>query len=90
MVEKIWGYDPVVDKNEIASLGFKYCSLEKGFADADAVFFMNNHRSYSKLNISRLITKMNTPALFFDAWQIFDPLYISSHIGIIYKSVGKA
>ena len=88
-VNKIWGFDPIVNSNEIVSLGVNYCSIEEGFQDADAVYFMNNHRSYGKLDISTLINSMNKPALFFDAWQIFDPLYISTHIGIIYKSIGK-
>ena len=47
-VNNLWGYDPIVKEKDILNLGVKPVS-EQGFQDADAVFFMNNHKSYSSI-----------------------------------------
>ncbi len=84
----IWGYDPVVKPGELKKLNVKSCSLPKGFQNADAVFFLNNHHSYSNMNIFELIETMNRPALFFDGWQIFMPSDIRNIPGIMYAGIG--
>jgi UDP-N-acetyl-D-mannosaminuronic acid dehydrogenase len=84
----IWGYDPVVKPGELKKLNVKSCSLPEGFQNADAVFFLNNHHSYSNMNIFELIETMNRPALFFDGWQIFIPSDIRNIPGIIYAGIG--
>ena len=50
-LKNIWGYDPVVDANEIEKLGVKHAPLEQGFKDATVVFLMNNHSSYLELTL---------------------------------------
>lgn len=87
-VRDIWGYDPVVGLDEIERLGVTPCSIEEGFKEVDAVFFMNNHRSYVNLKIFSLIETMNQPALFFDSWQVFQDAGICDLDGIIYTGVG--
>ena len=87
-VSNIWGYDAIVDDNQIENLGVTSCSLEDGFKDADAVFIMNNHRSYADLKLFQLIDTMNKPALFYDGWNTFDPADIKNIPGITYAGVG--
>jgi UDP-N-acetyl-D-mannosaminuronic acid dehydrogenase len=87
-VENIWGYDPIIESRELEKLGVIPCSLEEGFQDADAVYVMNNHRSYSEMNIFELLDTTNQPALFFDSWQIFVPSDIRNIPGIIYGGIG--
>lgn len=87
-VEKIWGYDPIVESNELENLGVNPCSLQAGFQNADAVFVMNNHNSYSDMKIFELIDTMNQPSLFFDCWQIFMPSDIRNIPGILYAGIG--
>lgn len=87
-VENIWGYDPVVKSGELKKLNVKSCSLQEGFQNADAVFFMNNHPSYSNMKIFEFIDTMNMPALFFDCWQIFLPSDIRNIPGIMYAGIG--
>jgi len=86
--KNIKGYDPVVPSDHIAALGVKIADVEDGFKDADAVFIMNNHRSYLRWNIDKLISKMNKPALFFDSWHVFSKRNMSQYKDIIYSSVG--
>ena len=67
----IYGFDPVINKKEINSLGIKYRELDNGFKNSDLVLFMNNHKSYSKINIISLVKKMNENSILYDSWNIF-------------------
>tara|TARA_B100000989_G_scaffold299039_1_gene292361 strand:- start:10313 stop:12016 length:1704 start_codon:yes stop_codon:yes gene_type:complete len=87
-VKNIFGYDPVVDINDIEKLGVTYCKIEQGFKNSAAVFFMNNHRSYSNLNIYKLLNSMNKPAIFYDGWNMFLDKEINKNPGIIYSGIG--
>jgi UDP-N-acetyl-D-mannosaminuronic acid dehydrogenase len=87
-VKNLWGYDPIIDNVEIDKLGLKACSLEEGFRDADAVFFMNNHRSYSTLDLEPLISLMKNPSYFYDGWNIFNISDVVCHPGITYSGIG--
>ena len=57
--KNIYGFDPVINKKEINSIGVKHSNLESGFKKSDLVLFMNNHKSYSKIKILKLIKTMN-------------------------------
>jgi UDP-N-acetyl-D-mannosaminuronic acid dehydrogenase len=87
-VKNIWGYDAKVQKEELSSFGVKHATIDDGFKDADAVFFMNNHRSFENLRIFELSSRMNHPALIFDGWHIFEPADIKAISGIIYAGTG--
>ncbi len=87
-VKNLWGYDPIVKKEDISNLGVKPCSLEQGFKNADAVFFMNNHKSYLSLNLSLLLEFMNDPSYFFDGWNIFNSNDVISFPGVTYSGIG--
>jgi UDP-N-acetyl-D-mannosaminuronic acid dehydrogenase len=87
-VSNIFGYDAKITNDEILNLGIKQANIEEGFRDSDAIFIMNNHRSFSNLRIFELTASMNQPALFFDGWHIFRPSDIRSIPGIIYAGVG--
>ncbi|OGV38831.1 MAG: hypothetical protein A2X48_18300 [Lentisphaerae bacterium GWF2_49_21] len=84
----ISGYDPVVTSAEIKNLGIKAVGIEDGFRNADAVFIMNNHRSYLHWNIEKLVVKMNKPAIFFDSWYVFAERNMAQYKDIIYTSIG--
>ncbi|MEQ8667382.1 MAG: nucleotide sugar dehydrogenase [Rhodospirillales bacterium] len=85
---EIWGHDPVVEDDELAALGVRPCSPEAGFENADAVFIMNNHRSYSDLNMFALLSSMNLPGVFFDGWSVFPPHEIRNVPGVLYAATG--
>ncbi len=85
---EIRGYDPVTPAADIAALGVAATGLREGFAGADAVFVMNNHRSYLSWDLPALLGSMNRPALFYDAWHLFPKMKILSRPGMLYAAVG--
>ena len=87
-VATVHGYDPVVPGTELARLGVTPCSLEEGIGGADAVFFMNNHRSYAALDPYALTQKMRKPAVFYDAGRMFQKQAFEGEEGIRYLGVG--
>ena len=87
-VKNLWGYDPIIDNSELNNLGLKACSLEEGFKNSDAVFFMNNHRSFYTLDIEPLLSLMKDSSYFFAGWNIFNISDVVSHPGITYSGIG--
>ena len=85
---KLFGYDPVIGSEELSSLELEACELEDGFNNADLVIFMNNHKSYSNLNINMLLATMNKPSILYDGWNIFQPKEIRNNLGIMYAATG--
>ncbi|MBL42082.1 MAG: hypothetical protein CMM49_05430 [Rhodospirillaceae bacterium] len=87
-VFNLWGFDPIVEEGDIEKLNIIPCTLEEGFNGADAVFIMNNHKSYLSINLSLLLEKMNKSSYFFDGWNIFDANDFVSFPGITYSGIG--
>jgi len=85
---EVWGYDPVVEEEMIRLAGAKPCTLEAGFSGADVVAILNNHPSFSKINLYSLLESMRRPGLFFDGWHLFPPEEAIRVEGIIYASMG--
>ena len=77
-----------MSENELESIGVMPCTIEDGFRDASVVFIMNNHSSYTNLNINSLLETMNKPALFFDGWNMFPYQDLENVPGIHYLAVG--
>ena len=84
----IVGYDPVIDPAEISALGVRPVGVDEGFKNADAVFIMNNHRSYLHWNIEKHLFSMNKPAVFYDSWYMFSERNMAQYTDIMYTSVG--
>lgn len=80
------GYDPVVSEKIIESLGVKPTTIEEGFRNADCIVVMNNHKSYSSIEIKKLLSTCSKPCVFVDCWNMFEK--ISSYDEIIYTGVG--
>ena len=85
----IYGFDPVVDNEQFKHLGVKICdTMEEGYSNADVILFLNNHRSYLDLDPFEICSKMNEPAIFFDAWRMFEKELFKNIKGIHYMGVG--
>jgi len=85
---EITGHDPVVPSDAIRRLGVRPAGLEEGFAGADAVLILNNHRSYASLDIYACLSSMNRPAVYCDTWHIFPPEEVKQVEGITYVGLG--
>ena len=83
--KNIYVYDSFIKFNakEIKKMKLKTTNVDNGF-NADLVILMNNHKSFSDLNIFNLLNKMNKPSIFIDTWHIFDPLEIKQIKGLKY------
>ena len=87
-VGTIYGYDAVVPRADIEEVGIPWKDAEEGFVDADAVLFMNNHRSFASLDIYGLVERMNRSAILFDGWSFFDSDEIERISGVRYMGLG--
>ena len=85
----ICGHDFVVAGEEISALGLAaVANPEDGFKDADAVFIMNNHPKFKKLNISSLLQQAKDDCIFMDGWYLFAPNDILAINSVSYLGVG--
>lgn len=82
----IYGYDPVVKMEEIERLGAIPTTIKEGFHNADCVIIMNNHKSYTKLDMKNLIKSTSKPLIFVDCWSMFKE--IQKEGGIVYTGIG--
>lgn len=87
-VTTVYGYDPVVARNEIEKLGVTVTSIEEGCADADVVVFLNNHASYKDLDPFKLCRSMKKPSIFYDAWRMFEKSMFDEIDNVTYMGVG--
>lgn len=85
----IYGFDPVIDNELLKHLGIKVCdTMEEGYSNADVILFLNNHKSYLDLDPFEICSKMNKPAIFYDAWRMFEEEMFKDMTDICYRGVG--
>jgi UDP-N-acetyl-D-mannosaminuronic acid dehydrogenase len=70
-VKNIYGYDAVASYEEISNYDILPVSIPDGFINMDAVLFLNNHKSFEKLNIYDMVMRMNKNPIIFDGWNLF-------------------
>jgi len=83
----VLGYDPVIKPEKIEEFGIYPCSIKEGFEKADCIVVMNNHKSFSELNLEELSKNVKRPVAIIDGWNIFNPEEVSK-LGLFYKGVG--
>lgn len=87
--KNIYGFDPVISYEQLKPLGFQVCNtLEEGYTNADVILFLNNHSSYSDLDPFKICSKMNKPAIFYDAWRSFEKESFENIENVHYLGVG--
>lgn len=82
------GHDPIVDKDSIQALGVTPVAIDEGFAQADAVLVMNNHKIYRNLDIFSLLNTAQKDCIFFDGWHLYSPADVKTIKNIKYLGVG--
>lgn len=86
-VKNLFGYDAVADEKEIIEFGFKYAKIPEGFKDIDILLFLNNHKSFEKLDVFNMTRMLNDYPLIYDAWGIFRSDEILNTRPCIYASL---
>lgn len=67
----VGGYDPVAIKSEVEEYGIEPLSLEEAFKNTDAVLFLNNHKSFEKINVFEMVRAMADKPIVYDGWNLF-------------------
>ncbi|HKC99306.1 MAG TPA: nucleotide sugar dehydrogenase [Methylomirabilota bacterium] len=82
------GHDALVGPDVIRGLGVAPCALEEAFEGTDGVLIVNDHPSYSRLDVAAVLPRMRRPALVYDCWRVL-PIDATGRIdGIRYASIG--
>lgn len=87
-IAHLTAHDFVVAPETLRQAGFEPATLAEGFREADCAIIANAHRGYSALNIGELLSAMRKPALFYDAWHLFEPSTIQTIKGMRYAAIG--
>jgi UDP-N-acetyl-D-mannosaminuronic acid dehydrogenase len=86
---EVWGHDFVTPEKVVTGLGARACTLEEGFAGADAVVIMNNHPDYLTVGIPALARGLRSPGVLFDSWSLFGPDDFRATPGVRYGALGR-
>jgi UDP-N-acetyl-D-mannosaminuronic acid dehydrogenase len=86
---EVWGHDFVTPEKVVTGLGARACTLDEGFAGADAVVIMNNHPDYLTVGIPALARGLRNPGVFFDSWSLFGPDDFRATPGLRYGALGR-
>lgn len=70
-VPNVFGYDAVAGKEEIRKLNLKPVGIPEGFDEMDVVLFLNNHKSFEKIDVFEMVRSMNKFPIVYDAWDLF-------------------
>jgi len=67
----LYVYDPVASKKEIKFQGLTFHDIKLGFNKFDVVLFLNNHKSFEKINEFEMVRSMKENPIIFDGWNLF-------------------
>lgn len=67
----ISGFDPVASPEQISGYKIIYEKIPEGFAEKDVLMFLNNHKSFEKLDLQSMVLAMNEKPIIFDGWNLF-------------------
>lgn len=82
----IFGFDPLVPKDEISSLGVRTVRVtQEGFRDARAIIIMHNHSALGSLPIRKLLALTKKESIFFDTWALYGRDEVAKVSGVEYR-----
>ncbi|MGB0431813.1 MAG: nucleotide sugar dehydrogenase [Bacteroidia bacterium] len=87
---KVYGYDPVSTDEEISEFNIKAVGIPHGFVGKDAVLFLNNHKSFEKIDVFKMVRSMNESPIILDGWNIFHDEDILNAKPSIYMSLSHS
>ncbi|MFC4011075.1 nucleotide sugar dehydrogenase [Nonomuraea purpurea] len=83
---EVFGHDPMVTDEVIRQYGGEPVSLDKAFADADAMLVINDHPDYRGLEVEARLASSGLKVLF-DSWRILDEAAVTRN-GVRYAGIG--
>ena len=83
------GWDPIVDRAGIQSLGLVPCeSVTEAFRQTSLLILQNNHPAFATLDLTALSAAMASPAIIYDFWNQHDPRTLPLAAGVRYAGLG--
>ncbi|PWR13250.1 nucleotide sugar dehydrogenase [Micromonospora sicca] len=82
----VLGHDPMVSDDVIRQHGGEPTSLDKAFAEADAVLVLNDHPDYRTVEIGAMLPGTRIRVVF-DSWRILDESAVRA-AGVRYAGIG--
>ncbi|MEK7560798.1 MAG: nucleotide sugar dehydrogenase [Patescibacteria group bacterium] len=67
----VFVHDAVASVDDPETKDLRFVSVDEGMADASAVLILNNHPAYHSERLLPLLDRTASPALLFDAWNMF-------------------
>ena len=86
---KVFIYDPVINLKILDKKKFNYIKSLNVIKNIDAVLFLNNNPSFNKINIKKMLSKLNPNPIIFDGWNIFDPSNFEGISKNVYVSLSQ-
>jgi nucleotide sugar dehydrogenase len=87
-VGKLLGHDAVASAADVAAVGLEPVALPAGFAGVDAVLFLNNHRTYEKVDVFAMTRALAARGIVYDAWHLFRAADVLAACPAIYMGLG--
>lgn len=84
---EVFAYDAVAIKEEMEEYGLIPVLVPEGFKNMDVVLFLNNHKSFEKLNVFDMVRSMNETPIIYDGWNLFRPDDIISSRPAVYMGL---
>ncbi|AOP33664.1 hypothetical protein A0128_07310 [Leptospira tipperaryensis] len=87
LVGEVLVFDPVAKTADIQEQGFGVANIPEGFNGMDCILFLNNHKSFEKIQVFDMIRRMNENPIIYDAWRLFYSEDIVSSKGATYLTL---
>lgn len=68
---KLFVHDAIAQKAEIEAQSLEFRTLPAAFEGIDVVMFLNNHKTYEKLDVFGMVRAMAEHPVVFDGWRLF-------------------
>lgn len=81
-------HDPVATDEELAEFELKIAPPLGSWRDFDALLLLNNHPSYSKLDLPQILNSMRCPGLVYDAWRLLKSGDVLAFENVTYMGLG--
>lgn len=85
----VYVYDPVIKKYNLSKNNLNCIKSLNLIKNIDAILFLNNNPSFKRINIKKMLSKLNSNPIIFDGWNIFDPSNFEGISSNIYVNLSQ-
>ncbi len=83
-------FDPIVQHDQYSQFELDVCpTLQDAFDGSTLVIIQNNHRAFNEMRLAELMTRMESTALVYDYWNLFDTATVPRQSNRHYAGLGN-